>query len=186
MIFSRWWTLFFIPAFFLAGCAWTAAIQDAAAPEWPLETVDQVDPQRYLGHWHAVASIPAWFEKGCRCTTATYSLKDDGRIKVVNTCFRDDQWERAVGQAWPMTQGDWSRLYVSFQNNPFKGKYFIIALADDYSWSLVGHPNRRYLWILARQARLPDETMAAIKAIAEARGFDTSRLAPVSQRCGGP
>jgi apolipoprotein D and lipocalin family protein len=61
------------------------------------------------------------------------------------------------------------------------GDYWIIGLAPDYSWAVVGDPARQYLWILARAARLDDASLAAARAAARDNGFDVDRLVPTRQ-----
>ena len=162
----------------LSGCALPTFLRDLFSPEKPLETVANVDLEKYSGVWYSIESFPTWFEKGCTGTRAEYSLKENGRIRVINQCRRDNQWKKSEGEAWPINEGDNSKLYVSFRK-PFKGKYYIIDLAEDYSYALIGHPNRQYLWILARKSNIETDIITKLKNSAELHGFDISRLRTV-------
>ena len=65
-----------------------ALISQTALPNTlPPTTVSQVNLQRYMGTWYEIASFPNFFQRGCKCTSATYGLKDDGTVTVHNKCF---------------------------------------------------------------------------------------------------
>jgi len=68
-----------------------------------------------------------------------------------------------------------AKLEVSFFG-PFWGDYWIIDLAEDYSYAVVGHPGRDYLWILARTPTMPEATYREIVARLRAQGYQTPRL----------
>lgn len=119
----------------------------------PLETVEKVDLQKYLGTWYEIARYEHYFEKGCRDVSATYSLKDDGDLKVINRCTKEtDQKKEVVGVAYAVDESK-SKLKVSFFR-PFYGDYWIIMLDDEYRYAVVGDPSREYLWILSRTPKL--------------------------------
>ncbi len=139
----------------------------------PLEAVPQVDLQRYMGTWYEIASIPQSFQRGCTKTTATYSLRKDGTVDVVNRCIVDGKEKVARGRARVAESS--SKLEVSFFG-PFWAPYWIINLAGDYSTAVVGHPSRDYLWILSRTPTLDAQTYAGLIARAQALGYDTGRL----------
>lgn len=148
------------------------------AGESPLTTESAVDLQRYLGRWYEIARLPNGFEKDCEGVTADYSLRDDGLIRVVNTCRKggvSGEVDVAKGRARIVDAATNSKLKVSFFG-PFWGDYWILDLADDYSLSLVGEPSGRYLWILARTPAISEETKAqALQRLSE-RGYDVSKL----------
>jgi len=145
----------------------------------PPQTVERVDLARYAGTWYEIASFPSWFQRGCTATTATYGLRDDGRVSVLNRCTRDGEQSGIEGVAWPVDATN-ARLKVRFFW-PFAGDYWVLALDPDYRWSLVGHPDRDYLWILSRTPRLDDALYAELVAKAQAQGFETSRLVRTPQ-----
>ena len=144
----------------------------------PLQTVAQVDLSRYLGTWYEIANFPQSFQRGCTGTTATYTLRDDGDIDVLNRCRKDSldgEEKSSLGRARVVDRSTNAKLEVSFFR-PFWGDYWIINLADDYSHAVVGHPGRDYLWILARTATLNETTYQSIVANLQAQGYETSRL----------
>lgn len=154
-----------------------------------LETVQSVDLERYVGRWHEIASFPASFQKGCRCTTAEYQIvpgKD--YIRVINRCLKltkkGSKMSVARGKAFPVKGSGNARLKVQFFW-PFKGDYYIIHLADDYRYAVVGHPSRDYLWILNREPYMTRDTYAGLVEIIKSKGYDISRLQKTEQNCEG-
>jgi apolipoprotein D and lipocalin family protein len=142
----------------------------ATAP--PLET-KPVDLERYQGRWFDVAHLPAPFQRGCACTTATYSLRDDGNVNVDNKCLQGDKPDEARGIAKPA--GEPGQLRVSFFW-PFSGDYNVIALDDEYGWAVVGSKSRKYAWILSRKPSLDDEQQKALVGKLASEGYETDRL----------
>jgi apolipoprotein D and lipocalin family protein len=143
-----------------------------------LETVPQVELARYLGTWYEIASFPQSFQRGCTASTATYTPRDDGEIDVMNRCrlgSPDGKEKAARGRARVVDRISNAKLEVSFFR-PFWGPYWIIDLAQDYSYAVVGHPGRDYLWILSRTSTMSDETYQGIVARLRAQGYETSRL----------
>lgn len=148
----------------------------------PLETVQQVEVKKYMGKWYEIASFPQRFQKGCQCTVAEYSLNENGTVKVMNSCNRDGGRDTSTGKAWIKDKETNAKLKVQFFW-PFSGKYWIIDLADDYSYAVVGHPNRNYLWILSRTPKMDKDLYDSIVARAAAKGFDTGKLNVTKQDC---
>lgn len=140
-----------------------------------LETVAKVDVQRYMGRWYEIASFPQSFQKGCSCTVAEYKLLENGKVSVTNSCNIDGKMKVANGKAWVTDKSTNAKLKVSFFW-PFSGKYWIIDLADDYSYAVVGHPNRKYLWILSRTPQMDKQQYEGILERIRAKGFDTTQL----------
>jgi apolipoprotein D and lipocalin family protein len=161
-----------------------AALQAAvAAPQTPVRTVPFVDLDRYAGDWFEVARFPNRFQRQCvGDVRASYARRADGRVDVLNQCRTDDRRIEARGIARVVDDRTFARLKVRFAPAWLAflpivwGDYWIIGLAEDYSWAVVGSPDREYLWILARTPRLDDESTAAALAIARANGFDVERL----------
>lgn len=149
-----------------------------------LETVKYVDINKYMGKWYEIASFPQSFQKGCSCTTAEYELMDNGKVRVINSCEVPDKTERKVseGKAWVTDEETNAKLKVQFFW-PFSGKYWIIDLADDYSYAVVGHPNRKYLWILSRTPQMDKGIYDDIVNRVEQKGFDISNLNVTRQDC---
>jgi apolipoprotein D and lipocalin family protein len=148
-----------------------------------LETVPHVELARYLGTWHEIASFPQSFQRGCTASTATYSLRDDGQLDVVNRCrlgSPDGKGKEARGRARIVDRTTNAKLEVSFFR-PFWAPYWIIDLAQDYSYAVVGHPGRDYLWILSRTPTMSLDTYRTILAHLQSQGYDTSRLVTTVQ-----
>jgi len=151
----------------------------------PLVTAQNVDLKRYMGTWHSIASFPKSFERGCRCTRAEYSLLEDGRVEVKNSCLRGGERDVATGVARLRKPGDTSRLEVSFFG-PFWGEYSILHVDDGYRHAVVGTRDRDSLWFLAREPQVDEEAMQRMREVARRQGFDLDRLRPVEQDCAGP
>lgn len=154
----------------------------AASAQAPLESVPHVDLNRYLGRWYEIAKYPNRFENKCdRNITATYSLRPDGKVSVVNACTtREGKLTQANGWAKVADPKTGSRLKVTFFW-PFFGDYWIIELGANYEYAVVGEPGRKYLWILSRTPRLDDKLYAEIVGRLAAKGYDASRLERVKQ-----
>jgi apolipoprotein D and lipocalin family protein len=150
----------------------------------PLQTVPSVDLARYAGRWYEIASIPVRQQRGCSCTTAEYSLLEEGVVRVVNACRKPDGEDRVEGKAFVVPNSNNAKLRVQFFW-PFRGDYWVIDLAEDYSYAVVGTPSREYCWILARSPRMPDDTLALLKSRLEANGFTTARMQKTVHDCGG-
>jgi apolipoprotein D and lipocalin family protein len=144
----------------------------------PLEPVPHVELARYLGTWYEIASFPQSFQRGCTATSAIYTLRDDGQLDVVNRCrlgAPDGKMKEARGRARIVDRVTNAKLEVSFFR-PFWGPYWIIDLAPDYSFAVVGHPGRDYLWILSRSPTMSGETYQTILARLRAQRYETARL----------
>jgi apolipoprotein D and lipocalin family protein len=144
----------------------------------PLEAVAKVDLQRYMGKWYEIASFPQRFQKGCHCTTAEYSISEKGHVVVVNRCNKDsvNGKETSIrGKAFVEEGSNNAKLKVQFFW-PFKAKYWIIGLADDYSWAVVSHPNKKYLWILSRSPKMDEAIYNSIISRLREQGLDTGKL----------
>lgn len=146
-----------------------------------LETVGHVDLEKYLGKWYEIAAFPQSFEEGCTQTVAEYSLRDDGKISVTNTCIKDGKIKFAEGVATVTDKKTNAKLEVQFAW-PFNGKYWIIALAHDYSYAVVGHPNRKYLWILGRKPQMDSMTYNHLVLTAASKDFDIRKLVKTVQQ----
>ena len=147
------------------------------APEH-VQPVAGFELQRYLGTWYEIARLDHSFERGLEQVTATYSLRDDGGVKVVNKGFNPskDQWKEAEGKAYFVGEPDIGQLKVSFFG-PFYGGYNIIELdKENYQYSLVCGPDLSYLWILARTPQLDKSIVDRLITKAKELGFATEQL----------
>lgn len=143
-----------------------------------LQTVDKVDITRYVGKWYEIASFPQRFQKGCHCTTAEYTLTDRDYVIVENRCNKNSingPESYIKGKAFIVKNSGNAKLKVQFFW-PFRGKYWIIDLADDYSYAVVGHPNRKYLWILSRTPEIDAKIYNDILRRIEEKGFEVEKL----------
>ena len=163
--------------------AWLA-VPGVVSAEEAVETVAFVDLQRYAGTWFEIGRLPNRYQKDCVGATAEYRLRADGAIDVVNTCYREDGSTRSIeGKAESRDASSNAKLVVRFNGFWFKlfswlikADYWVIDLADDYSYAVVGAPNRDYLWILARERTMDETILNRLVARAEAQGFDVARL----------
>lgn len=138
--------------------------------------------QRYLGSWYEVARLDHRFERGMTNVTATYSLREDGGVRVVNRGYiaEKQEWNEAVGKAYFIDEPDVGRLKVSFFG-PFYGAYNVLELdKKNYEYALVAGPDTGYLWILARSPDLDAGIVAALVEKAARLGFQTDDLIYVS------
>lgn len=143
-----------------------------------LQTVPQVDLTKYAGKWYEIASYPQRFQKGCHCTTAEYTLSDKGYVIVENRCNKDSvngKESYIKGKAFVEAGSGNAKLKVQFFWL-FKGKYWIIDLAYDYSYAVVSHPDKDYLWILSRTPKMDKSIYEQILLRLKEKGFDLTKL----------
>jgi apolipoprotein D and lipocalin family protein len=153
------------------------------------QTVQSVDLEKYLGLWYEIASFPASFEKGCRCSTAEYQQVPNRKyILVINKCLKirrsGSKMSVAKGKAFAVKGSGNARLKVQFLW-PFRGDYYIIELDRDYRYVVVGHPHRKYLWILSREPYMGADTYSMLVDRIKEKGYDINRLQKTEQNCEG-
>jgi apolipoprotein D and lipocalin family protein len=144
----------------------------------PVKTVPYVDLSKYAGKWYEIASFPQRFQKGCNATTAEYTATDKGYIIVENRCNKgsiDGKQTYIKGKAFVEKNSGNAKLKVQFFW-PFRAKYWIIDLADDYSFAVVSHPNKKYLWILSRTPKMEENVYKQIITRLKDKGFDLAKL----------
>jgi apolipoprotein D and lipocalin family protein len=142
-----------------------------------LQTVPFVDLNKYAGTWYEIAAYPQRFQKGCHCTSATYTLSNEGDVIVENRCNRDSilgKTSYIKGKAFVEPGTGNAKLKVQFFW-PFKAKYWIIDLAEDYSYAVIS-PNKKYLWILSRTTHMQEDVYNQIIARIQSKGFDITKL----------
>ena len=145
--------------------------------------VSGFDLNRYLGTWYEIARLDHPFERGLSNITATYSLRDDGGVKVINRGYNveDQEWDEADGKAYFVGDENVGQLKVSFFG-PFYGGYNIIELdRENYQYALVCGPSKKYLWVLARTKQLDESVLKQLVARAKSYGFKTDELIFVDQ-----
>ncbi len=158
----------------------------ATAPPPPLRTVPHVDLARYAGTWYEIANYPQRFQKGCTGTTATYTLRPDGTVEVLNRCALgslDGRLKEAKGRAKVVDRRSNAKLEVTFFW-PFRGDYWVIDLGREYEYAVVGHPSRKYLWILSRTPTMAPDVYEGILERLRAQGYDPGRLVRTLQPAG--
>ena len=147
-----------------------------------------VDLNRYAGLWYELARYENGFERDCEGVTARYGLMDDGKVSVVNTCRQgriDGPGKTSEGRAKVVEDSGNAKLKVSFFGPFYVGDYWVLDRADDYSWSIVGEPSGRYLWLLTR-APVPDAgTRETILRRVRALGYDVDLLRWTQHSGGG-
>ncbi len=155
------------------------AIWSCASSYPVLDVVKFVDLNRYLGKWYEIARLPNSFQKNCFCSTAEYTIIDEETIRVINKCKKDSingEIDEVKGKAFVVSGSNNAKLKVQFFW-PFKGDYWIIELDEEnYSYAVVGHPNRKYLWILAREPVMDASLYASLIEKIKAKGFNTDNI----------
>lgn len=148
-------------------------------------TVKGVDLNRYLGKWYEIARFDHSFERGLVGTTATYSMRPDGKIKVLNEGYKktlDGKHKVAEGKAKIPDPADLSKLKVSFFLN-FYADYLIMELdQSDYQYVMIGSNSPNFLWILSRTPVMPDDIYSMLLDKAKKRGYAVEGLIKVAQR----
>lgn len=161
------------------GCATTT--ERLGLPQ--LQTVAKVDLSKYVGTWYEIAAYPIRAELDCTGVTATYTMREDGEIDVLNRCRQftlDGPESVAQGRARVTDPSTNAKLEVSFFR-PFWGDYWVVDLAPDYSYAVVGHPSRDYLWILSRTPELPEDVYSGILGRLKDQGYTLDRLKKMAQ-----
>jgi apolipoprotein D and lipocalin family protein len=154
------------------------------SPLPPPVTAETVDLSRYAGRWFEIARLPMPFQKAGEAAMAEYGSNPDGTISVHNIAIRPDGSQHDIrGYAKVLNPPANTKLAVRFSTwfgplipMPKEGNYWVLHVDDRYEEAIVGTPNRKYLWLLARTATIPGQRYAALVAKAEALGFDVSRL----------
>jgi apolipoprotein D and lipocalin family protein len=146
-----------------------------------LEVVPHVELEKYLGKSYEIAHLPAKFQEGCDETTATYTLLKDGSISVLNQSTKNGKVKQAKGKAKVVDKNSNAKLKVTFFW-PFYGDYWIIKLGNNYDYSVVGTPNRKYLWILSRTPQMDDKLYSQLVEYVKSKGFEVNKLIKTLQK----
>lgn len=146
-------------------------------------TVKELDINRYMGTWYEVARFPHSFEKNLVGVTATYSLRDNGKIRVVNEGYKktlDGKRSSAEGKAKIPNKKEPGKLKVAFFWN-FYGDYYVLELDKDYQWAMIGSSSDKYFWILSRTPQMDPDTYNMLLENARKRGYKLEKLIKVPQ-----
>ena len=173
----------------LLGLGLSAATMTFAAETKPLPTVDKVNLGNYLGTWYEVARKPLQFQNKCdRDVTATYTLNENGNVKVDNRCIKKDgSITQSVGEAFAQNPPYNTQFKVSFLPEAIRwipiarGDYWILKLDDNYQTVLVGEPKRKYMWVLSRTPQPDPAVVSEYLEYAKSVGYDLSDLIQTKQ-----
>ena len=141
------------------------------------EPVTKVDIKKYAGTWYSLYSIPTMFDKGSRETTTKYTLNSEGYFNVLTTYKKpnDEKIYSRSSKMFPSEEGNNGELLAQFIW-PIKIDYWIIDLAADYSYVVVGHPDRKFLFIMSRNKKISQKLHDEIVARCKAKGYDVAKL----------
>jgi apolipoprotein D and lipocalin family protein len=139
---------------------------------------------RYMGTWFEIAKFPQRFQKGLVGVTATYTLLPNGKVRVINSGYKEDfngKLRTAKGKAWVVDTVTNAKLKVSFFW-PFTGDYWILELGKDYEYAVIGEESRNYLWILSRTPQMDKAVYDELLKRLQDKGFDISKLETTPQK----
>jgi len=166
-----------LAAFFCVGCETTSKLP-------PLKLVNKVEIPRFMGTWYVIANIPTFIEEGAHNATESYELDKDGNIEITFR-YNKDSFDGPVKEYHPKgfiydknSNAEWRVRFLW----PFLADYLVIDLADDYSFTVIGVPSRKYLWIMARSKTMDAKTYANVVERIAAQGYDISKIQKVPQR----
>ena len=146
-------------------------------------TVKELNLNRYLGTWYEIARFPHSFEKNMVGVTATYSQRDNGKIRVLNEGFKktlDGKKTRAEGKAKIPNKKEPGKLKVSFFLN-FYADYYVMELDENYQYAMIGSSSDKYFWILSRTPQMDAKTYEMLLEKARQRGYNLKKLIKVPQ-----
>src|SRR5690606_1219858 len=161
----------------------------AHAQTEPLQAVEKIELNKYLGTWHEVARKPLYFQRKCDSNvTANYSLNKTGNIKVDNSCYtKDGKFKQTIGEAFVQNAPSSSKLKVSFLPKISRwlpvgrGDYWVLKIDENYETVLVGEPDKKYMWILSRSQQPQPEVVQEYLNYAESIGYDLSDVIKTKQ-----
>jgi apolipoprotein D and lipocalin family protein len=167
----------------LGSAALAALAISACSSMPPLEPVERVDIERFMGDWYVIANIPTFLEKGAHNAVESYELDTDGTIATTFT-FRDGAFNGPVKTYTP-------RGFVTSDSNavwgmqfiwPIKADYRVVYLDEDYSTTVIGRNRRDFVWIMAREPQIPAARYEEIFAMLGDVGYDVSEIQQVPQQ----
>lgn len=146
-------------------------------------TVQTLDLNLYMGTWYEIARFDHPFERGLVGCTANYRLQENGMVKVINSGYKNTlngEYKESVGKAKRPDNSEPGKLKVAFFLN-FYADYYVLELADDYRYALIGSKSSKYLWILSRTPVMAQSDIDLLLSKAAQRGYDTTLLTWVEQ-----
>jgi apolipoprotein D and lipocalin family protein len=165
----------------------SAMLLACASSRAPVHTVQHVDLPRYMGDWYVIAEIPNLAEKHCIDSVESYALRADGKIDNWFSCRKgsDAPLKRVTSATASIADTSSNATWHLRFFKVIPVDYVILDLDPDYRWAMIGHPSRRWGWILARTATLPDPLYQSILARAEGQDYDATRFVKVPQGIAG-
>lgn len=162
----------------LMAAAITITLLTACSSQPPMATVDKVDLQRFMGDWYVIANIPTFLEQGAHNPVESYALNADGTIATTFT-FNADSFEGEKKIYHPKgfirnteSNAEWGMQFIW----PIKADYRIVYLDDDYQYTVIGRNSRDYVWIMARNAQIPDQIYGELRDFVIDLGYDPELL----------
>lgn len=143
-----------------------------------------IDKSRFAGRWYEHARMPSFFQKGCTGTTATYTLNADGEWDVENRCVKDGAETSVRGTLWVTDAAVSGKLTLQLFW-PIRSQLWVLERADDYSWALLGSPDKAKAWVFSRSPVLDESLRAALVEKLEKRGYPVKELERVTHPADG-
>lgn len=140
--------------------------------------------EKYQGLWYEIGRYENSFEENCEAVTAEYKSAPNNEIAVINRCRQGSvsgSEKVSEGRAKPVDGSNGAKLKVSFFGPFFFGDYWVLDHAEDYSWSIVGEPSGRFLWLLSRAPKPAPNVRETIEQRARVLGYDLSLLRVTKQ-----
>ena len=172
---------------FLALLAGVASVLYACADEGTsdmpeLNTTAKIDLQRYMGAWFVIANIPYFAERGKVATRDVYKLDADGNVDTTYVYRKSfDGSEKAMGSLGVVQPGSDNARWVVRFLWLIRADYLVLEVAPDYSWALVGQPNRKLAWVFARNPAMDDALYTTLLEKFRSYGYDPAKFMRVTQ-----
>lgn len=148
-----------------------------------IETVPEVIPERFMGTWYEIASLPTTYNKGCACSKIDMEMAPDNNyIRMINSCMKKDKQGAVLAKAFIQKGSGNAKMRVQLFW-PFRSDFYVVSLATDYSYTMVCNPNKTSLQILSRQKFLNDSIYNELIIKADSLGFATSAMIRTTQNC---
>ena len=147
-----------------------------------IKPVEKFQLDKYLGTWYEIARLDHSFERGMDQVSATYSMREDGGVKVLNKGFQTQkqQWQESVGKAYFVQGENTGHLKVSFFG-PFYGTYVVFELGSEYQYAFIAGNDYDYLWLLSRTPVITDQLRTEFIDLVESKGYVVEDLIWVNQ-----
>ncbi|HKJ18607.1 MAG TPA: lipocalin family protein [Xanthomonadales bacterium] len=168
----------------LLTAALSISLGACSAQQSPLETVEYVDLERFMGDWYVIAHIPTFLEDTSYNAIERYELDEDGNIPTTFT-FNEGGFDGKQKKYEPKgfvtdteSNAVWGMRFVW----PIKADYRIIYLDEDYQVTIIGRNKRDYVWLMAREPQIDESTYQDAMDMISAVGYDMSEMRKVPQK----